>query len=394
MRVVLVGSSEKDICTLENQLHEFDEIEVVETYREHNRLLEDLKKINPEVVWIKMESEPFAEIELARRLHVLENSLCIVFIAESPLHAVKAFEVEAVDYLLEPVQQQRLEQTVRRLRNEIIKRKLFSEKDVEKGQKERYEKNKGECKEKVPCVEKKLHVYSLGRFYVTDTYGQQIKWRTKKVKEMFAFFWHNRKKSICKSVIMEELWPEYPYDKANSLFHTTMYQLRRSLKELGFEEAIQFHNDDYKFMIPCTSDLEEVKEYLHMEESTKASIYQIFRLCVGDYFEEEGYHWVGYKQLNYRKKVIKYLERFVDKWWAICPEDEIIETCLNRMLLMDEGNEDYMYTLLKWYKLKKNTVTFMLKYNKYESFMREEFGLEIPDKILQLYYDFITNSLN
>lgn len=90
MRVVLVGSSKKDICTLENQLHEFDEIEVVGIYREHDRLLKDLKKISPEVVWINMELEPFAEIELARRLHVLENSLCIVFIAESPLQDRKS----------------------------------------------------------------------------------------------------------------------------------------------------------------------------------------------------------------------------------------------------------------------------------------------------------------
>lgn len=377
MRVALVDGKEQNICILENQLYEFDGIELTGGYTDSKVFLEHLEITEPEVVFINAETFPLTGIQLSRELNERENPPCIIIVADSSAYAVEAFEVQAVDYLLYPINVERLQKTLERVRSEIIKRRLLIK-----------------SSQIADTMEKELYVGSLGRFYITDTYGNQIKWRTKKVKEMFAYLWHNRKQSIYKALIIEDLWPEYPYDKANSLFHTTMYQLRRLLKELGFAEAITFHNDAYKLAISSVSDLEQLMGYLRIENHTKSSIWQILHLYTGDYFGEESYHWADYEQFQYKKRVIGCLKRFVKRCWETTPEDEIIEVCLNRMLLMDEGNEEYTYSLLRWYQSKKNSVEFLLHYNKYERLMRDDFGLELPDKILRLYYDFITNGLN
>lgn len=377
MRVALVDEKQQNISILESQLHEFDDIELLGRYSDSKVFLEHLEIIEPEVVFIKVEMSPLTGIQLSKKINEGHNPPCIIFVADSSLYALEAFEVCAVDYLLYPINIHRLQKALEKARIEITKRNLLT-KSSKIGE----------------LLESQLYVGSLGRFYITDSSGNQIKWRTKKVKEMFAYLWHNRKKSIYKSLIIEDLWPEYPYDKANRLFHTTMYQLRRLLKELGFGEAIAFHNDDYKLMISCTSDLEQLIDYLHMENHTKSAIWQILHLYAGDYFGEDGYHWADYEQFQYKKRVIGCLEKFVERCWMTIPEDEVIEICLNRLLLMDEGNEKYIYYLLRWHQFKKNSVEFLLQYNKYERLMRDDFGLELPDKILRLYNEFITNGLN
>ena len=47
-------------------------------------------------------------IELARHLHALENAPAVVFVTAHDRHAVEAFELNALDYLMKPVRTERL----------------------------------------------------------------------------------------------------------------------------------------------------------------------------------------------------------------------------------------------------------------------------------------------
>lgn len=376
MKVVLVDDEELAVFLLEKQLMEFENVEIVGKYTNIQLFHDELDSLDADVLFMDIEMGVFHGIELTAKISKLVNPPLLIFVTAYSRYAVEAFEVSAFDYLLKPVEVERLKKTIDKLQNEMVKKELLINRKKEQSEEE-----------------KKLHIHSLGKFSLTDSKGQQVKWRTKKVKEMFAYLWHYRNSRIHKAAIIEELWPQHPYDKANSIFHTTMYQLRKILKEIGYADAIFYNNDDYSLLIPHTSDLEQLLEYLQIKTPTKTLVQQILTTYTGDYFCEDGYSWAVYNQYRYKKMLTEYLEVFVKSLQQEEAENEFIETCLNRMLLLDECNEEYTYMLLKYFKDNNNPVKFLLEYNRYEQLMKEEFGLALPKRILHLYYNFITNNL-
>ncbi len=58
-------------------------------------------------------------MEVAKQIRAMNNSMHIVFLTSSAFHAVESYSVEAVDYLLKPITQERLFLTLDRLVNRM-----------------------------------------------------------------------------------------------------------------------------------------------------------------------------------------------------------------------------------------------------------------------------------
>lgn len=75
-----------------------------------------IDKTNPDIAFLDIKMPGLSGIQVARKI----SSPCrIVFITAFDHYAVKAFENEAVDYLLKPVTESRLEKTVARLKSRL-----------------------------------------------------------------------------------------------------------------------------------------------------------------------------------------------------------------------------------------------------------------------------------
>ena len=77
------------------------------------KLIEDHR---PDIAFLDIKMPGLSGIEVARKI---AGSCWIVFITAYDQYAVEAFENEAIDYLMKPVTPQRLEKTVKRLKNRI-----------------------------------------------------------------------------------------------------------------------------------------------------------------------------------------------------------------------------------------------------------------------------------
>ncbi|MFD1955251.1 LytR/AlgR family response regulator transcription factor [Paenibacillus thailandensis] len=91
-RVDIVGESD----SLETAIKEIDELE-------------------PQVVFLDIQLAEQSGMELARRLADTDSPPDIVFATAYDEYALKAFEVNAVDYILKPFEEQRIKQTVDKL---------------------------------------------------------------------------------------------------------------------------------------------------------------------------------------------------------------------------------------------------------------------------------------
>jgi two-component system response regulator LytT len=103
----------EELCFL---LGKLDGIQVLAQAGDGVQALDDISRLTPDVAFLDVQMPGLSGFEVAR--HVLETGtdLAVVFVTAFDHRAIEAFEVNAVDYVLKPVEPARLEQAVQRVR--------------------------------------------------------------------------------------------------------------------------------------------------------------------------------------------------------------------------------------------------------------------------------------
>jgi len=81
--------------------------------------LSTIARLQPDVVFLDVQMPGLTGFEVARRMADKRTASHIIFVTAYDQHAIEAFEVNAVDYLLKPVDPSRLEMAVDRARRRI-----------------------------------------------------------------------------------------------------------------------------------------------------------------------------------------------------------------------------------------------------------------------------------
>jgi two-component system LytT family response regulator/two-component system response regulator LytT len=128
MRVVVVDDEQlarEELCF---QLEQVGNAEVVAQAGNGLEALAAVERHDPDLVFLDVQMPGLTGFEVARRLlEHSEESPALIFVTAFDQHAIEAFEVNAVDYLLKPVDAARLEQALQRAR-----RRLSAERSGEK----------------------------------------------------------------------------------------------------------------------------------------------------------------------------------------------------------------------------------------------------------------------
>ncbi len=82
--------------------------------------LETIDRLQPDLVFLDVQMPGLTGFEVARRLLDTGPTSHIIFVTAYDQHAIEAFEVNAVDYLLKPVDPSRLEIALQRARRRIV----------------------------------------------------------------------------------------------------------------------------------------------------------------------------------------------------------------------------------------------------------------------------------
>ena len=98
------------------QLTQIDGVEIVSQASDGLQALDEIARLNPDVAFLDVQMPGLTGFEVARRLLENGTDLAVVFVTAFDHRAIEAFEVNAVDYVLKPVEPARLEQAVGRVR--------------------------------------------------------------------------------------------------------------------------------------------------------------------------------------------------------------------------------------------------------------------------------------
>lgn len=97
-------------------LKEFTEIEIVGEASNADEGLELIDKLKPQLMFLDIEMPEKTGFDL---LEELIETPCVIFTTAYNEFAIKAFEVNALDYLLKPVQSQRLREAITKVKKQL-----------------------------------------------------------------------------------------------------------------------------------------------------------------------------------------------------------------------------------------------------------------------------------
>ena len=102
-----------ELCFLLGQL---DGVEVVGQATNGVEALDEIARREPDVAFLDVQMPGLTGFEVARRLMESGNGASVIFVTAFDERAIEAFEVNAVDYVLKPVDPARLDTALRRAR--------------------------------------------------------------------------------------------------------------------------------------------------------------------------------------------------------------------------------------------------------------------------------------
>lgn len=352
MKVIIIDDEKLALEVLYRQLIEFEEVEVVNRYTSIDDALEALEVDDPDAVFLDIEMGKDFGLHASRLFQTPYKKRPIVFVTAYAQYAVEAFEINALDYLLKPVTKERLKESIKRIKSQITEEKALSS----------------------------FNVYCLGQFRVVDMKGNEVKWRTKKVKELFAYLWHHRSAPISRTAILNDLWPDNHQSKSNTILNTTLYQLRKSLKNYGVEEPIQYQNDAYSLNFKVASDLDDLEVMMQKGQCHE-------RLLTGNtsYMGNEPYSWSALYNGFLQAKIIQFMVEYISlqiKQQILSPESDAL---VSHLMLHDPYSVESGKVILRYQALSNSEKRVADVYNRMKHQYHEELGEKIDSELEETY---------
>jgi len=116
LKTLLVDDEYSAIEGLRIRLEAFDEIDVIGSAQSVDEAINILNKHDVDLVFLDIEMPTKSGFELIKHFQP-ESCPAVIFVTAFHQHAVKAFEVRALDYLLKPVKLDRLAEAIDRVIN-------------------------------------------------------------------------------------------------------------------------------------------------------------------------------------------------------------------------------------------------------------------------------------
>jgi two-component system LytT family response regulator len=122
IRTILVDDEPLAIQGLELRLQEHEDVEIIDKCSNGREAIRSIKTHKPDLVFLDIQMPGFDGFSVVQGLMEVEPPL-FVFVTAYSDHAIRAFEAQAVDYLLKPVEESRLADTLDRVRRRMSEKR-------------------------------------------------------------------------------------------------------------------------------------------------------------------------------------------------------------------------------------------------------------------------------
>lgn len=233
----------------------------------------------------------------------------------------------------------------------------------------------------------------LGSFRIEAKSEQQgpIKWRTSKTRELFAYFVTYRGEPVHKDRILEDVWTDFNIDNAVSNLHTSIYHIRRMIKQYQLHRWLELHytNSSYQLVaegVACDAEqfMQSAEDCLAMPSIGIEPYERAAALYTDDYMKEDDFSWAEPRRQLMQTAYMEIAGRLAEHYVAEGLYANAIWH-LNKMVNINPFSEDVHELLLRTYALKGERTAFIRQFNLMQKLMREELGIDLRPSTIELY---------
>ena len=126
IRTLIVDDEKLAIQGLQVRLEPFDDVEVIDTCQNGREAIRAIKTQKPDLVFLDIQMPGFDGFSVVQGVMEIDPPL-FVFVTAYQEHAIRAFEANAVNYLMKPVDEDKLADTIERVRVRLSEKKSSEE---------------------------------------------------------------------------------------------------------------------------------------------------------------------------------------------------------------------------------------------------------------------------
>lgn len=371
LRAIIVDDELPAIRMLKLFLLANGAVEIVAEFTKSSEALKHIGSLQPDVVFLDIEMPGINGLELAEHILAQATETEIIFVTAFRNYAVEAFELNAVDYLLKPALQEKVDRAVSRL---LLQKKLQPE-------------------TRTSCAGNYINCF--GQFTVRRFGGDvPLKWRTAKVEELFAFLLYHRGTILPKGKIIDSLWPECEPECADNNLYTSVYRLKKTLKENNLNVSIRLSGGGYMMELGAgiRCDVADFESFVARGEiltaQTVADFEKIIALYQGDYLEGKDYPWCVAERVRMQQD-FSYLIKQIARYRIDIAEYQKAEQIILKLLEYLPYDEEAYEILLRAFIMQEDRVSLMKYYERLTSLLQNELGIEPRPSLKRLYENYM-----
>lgn len=377
LKAILVDDEPLALRRLDNMLKKFEGIKVAAAYVSATQALQQIGIQKPDAVFLDISMPGLTGLEMAARIREVTPHTIIVFITAYDSHAVEAFELSALDYLLKPISLARLGKTVQRL---IQSRELMARVNTD------------------PSPLEELTLYCLGtmRIQIPGQPPEPLKWRTTKAKDVFTYLFHHRGQLVNRDVLLDLFWPELEEQNAITNLQTTIYRIRSLWKAISAslpnqEEILTINYLSRGYCLELKRiriDAEEWERQLSEVKPVSTDNVEEHRKLVeeyyGNYLGDDGYTWAEMERQRLKAlwlRQVKQLGQFYE-------ERGMMMDCLSiyhKVLRLDPLLEESYLLLMKTYARLKDASSVHNHFDHLKKMLWKEMGTTPGREVLNWF---------
>lgn len=371
IRAIVVDDEPLALRFMEKKLTDSGIIEVVKAFSTVSNVLKEMKHLDFQVAFLDIEMPGVNGLDLAELIQEWNSGIHIVFVTASKDYAIQAFDLHSIDYLVKPIFASRLEKTIGRIQNQIQLDKQWSPKQQNNS----------------PAIE----VICFTDFTVYSR-KELVKWKTAKVKELFAFLITNLNTYVNRDTLIDLLWPDNDYQKAKIQLHTSISYLRKTLDSLGYSKVLSFSDQSYILEIPdlkCDAiEFEQViRDHKTVNPTNIRLLEQVVQMYSGSYMEKNDYEWAMIQAQNLQQQLVQVLQKMIDYY----DEHEMLDEkshYLQLLLYHNPYSEHALQQLMHHFIKTGNRGDAVKFYKDFKEVLMQDLGI-LPNRVTNEIHDSI-----
>ena len=127
MRALLVDDERLARAELTRLLDKFPEIEIVSEASNGEEAIKLIEEHKPDLVFLDVQMPGMTGFEVLEHLHIVPN---IIFVTAYDEYALTAYEVNALDYVLKPIELSRLEKAIEKVNSKNQEQDIHTNKEL------------------------------------------------------------------------------------------------------------------------------------------------------------------------------------------------------------------------------------------------------------------------